>query len=169
MFFSVSETGPGHHVLIGVGLVHEVRGVGRVCFQLALGGFLTVDDVLFILGLTDNLLSISALKEDGYTVLFRRGQMFIYLVRVGPVAIVLLGDRRDREYIVRGWHMYGRSGWISNSRLVSEEAGERLLLLVLAGGSASMMLMSKFKTREHSLLRVQSSEWFTSTHLQVRF
>eukprot|EP01018_Ginkgo_biloba_P038969 Gb_38766 [translate_table: standard] len=96
--------------------MHAVRGVGRVRFQLEFGNPLEMDEVLFVPGLKLNLLSVSALEDDGYAVLFEGGHVLIYPLRVEPIEAVLLGDRRDKMYIVRGQPMYGESGWLSDSK-----------------------------------------------------
>ena len=52
--------------------------------------------------------------------LLKNEHVFLYLVRVGPVETMLIGDRKDRLYIVRGKPMYTESGWL----LTSEEERE---------------------------------------------
>jgi hypothetical protein len=47
------------------GMARAVRGVGRVRFQLKYGGFLELDGVLFVPGLSVNLLPVSALEDVG--------------------------------------------------------------------------------------------------------
>jgi hypothetical protein len=42
------------------------------------GGLLELDGVLFVLGLKVNFLSVSALEDVGYCVLFKREHVFIY-------------------------------------------------------------------------------------------
>ena len=39
---------------------------------------LKMSDVLYVPGMKKNLISVSALEDKGYDVLFRRGQMLIY-------------------------------------------------------------------------------------------
>jgi hypothetical protein len=68
VFLSISEIGPGQYVNES----YEVRGVGRVRFQLKFGELLEVDGVLFVLWLRVNLLSVSALEDVGYATLFKR-------------------------------------------------------------------------------------------------
>ena len=54
------------------GIAKVVRGVENVIFQLEFGGLLEIDGVLFVPGLSVNLLSVSALQDVGYCVLFKR-------------------------------------------------------------------------------------------------
>ena len=63
-FMCISEIGPGQFV----NGTQEVRGIGKVKFQLVLGETLEVDRVLFVPGLRVSLLSVAALEDDGYTV-----------------------------------------------------------------------------------------------------
>ena len=46
-------------------------------------------------------------------------------MKVYPIEAVLLGDQRDKMYIVSGKPMYRESGWISDSGSLSETKGER--------------------------------------------
>ena len=60
------------------GMARVVRGVGNVRFQLKFWGLLEIDGVLFVPGLSVNFLSVSALQDVGYCVLFKREHVFIY-------------------------------------------------------------------------------------------
>jgi hypothetical protein len=57
--------------------MHAVKGVGCVRFQLESGGSQEVAEVLFVPELKVNLLSISALEDMGYAVIFVDGQVLI--------------------------------------------------------------------------------------------
>jgi hypothetical protein len=83
-------------------MVRDVRGVGRVRFQLEYGGFMELDGVLFVLGLRVNLLSGSALEDVGYCILFKREHVFIYKEGVDSVELQLIGDRVNMLYMLRG-------------------------------------------------------------------
>jgi hypothetical protein len=61
------------------GMAKVVRGVGNVRFQLEFGGLLELDGVLFVPGPRVNFLSISALEDVEYCVLFKREHVFIYM------------------------------------------------------------------------------------------
>jgi hypothetical protein len=86
-------------------MARVVRGVGNVRFQLEFGGLLKIDGVLFVPGLSVNLLSVSALQDVGYCVLFKRNHVFIYREGVDPVELQLIGNRVDRLYMLRGQPM----------------------------------------------------------------
>jgi hypothetical protein len=68
------------------GMARVVRGVGNVRFQLEFGELLELDGVLFVPGLRVNLLSVSALEDVGYCVLFKREHVFIYWQGPGRAA-----------------------------------------------------------------------------------
>eukprot|EP00253_Pinus_taeda_P015445 PITA_15445 len=54
-------------------------GVGTLTFQRESKPPLKVSDVLYVPGMRKNLISVSALEDRGYKVLFRGGQMLMYL------------------------------------------------------------------------------------------
>ena len=60
-FHIIHEIGRGHYV----NGTHEVRGIGKVIFQLEFNETLELYGVLFFPGLRDNLISVSALEDDG--------------------------------------------------------------------------------------------------------
>ena len=51
-FHIIHEIGRGHYV----NGTHEVRGIGKVIFQLEFNETLELDGVLFVIGLRDNLI-----------------------------------------------------------------------------------------------------------------
>jgi hypothetical protein len=77
------------------GMARAVRGVGNVRFQLEFGGLLELDGVLFVPGLRVKLLSVSALEDVGYCILFKREQFFIYRQGVDPVELQLIGVKNQ--------------------------------------------------------------------------
>ena len=56
---------------------YVVKGVRATSFQLDSGKTLRMRDVLLVLGMTSNLIAVSALEDEGYDVIFFRGQVFI--------------------------------------------------------------------------------------------
>jgi len=75
--------------------------------------------MLLFLGLKKNLLLVSTLEDNGYTPLFKQGHVFIYLVGMHIIEVVLLGDQRNRMYVVQGKPMYQGYGWILDSKIIS--------------------------------------------------
>ena len=103
--------------------MHTVKGVGCLRFQLEFGELLEVSKVLYVPRLRENRLSIPALEDEGYTIMLKKGHIFIYPVGVDPFDPVLIGHQRDSKYVMRGKPTSGRSGWITCSK--SETNKER--------------------------------------------
>jgi hypothetical protein len=110
-FLFISEIGPSH-VVNGT---HQIKGVGSVRFLLDFGETLEVEGVLFVLGLRVNLLSFSALEDDGYVITFERGYVHIHVVDEVSIRTILIGERRGRVYTLLGQHVRCQLGWISDS------------------------------------------------------
>ena len=83
-------------------MARVVRGVGNFIFQLEFEGLLEIDGVVFVPGLSVNLLSFSALEDVGYCVLFKREHVFIYREGVDPIELQLIGNQVNRLYMLRG-------------------------------------------------------------------
>jgi hypothetical protein len=107
VFLIVSETGSYLHVQSGASTMHAVKGVGCVRFQLDLGGSLEVDEVMFVPVLKVNFLSILALEDMGYVVMFEDGQVLICSEGVTLDAVVRLGIREGMMYMVLGQPVVG--------------------------------------------------------------
>jgi hypothetical protein len=100
VFLSVTETGSDCHVKSGSHTRHAVKGVGCVKFQLESGGSLEVDEVMFVRELRVNLLSVSALEDKGYAVMFKDEQVLIRSEGASLDATVRLGIGKGMMYRV---------------------------------------------------------------------
>jgi hypothetical protein len=78
MFLSVLEIDSDCQVDCGTSTIHAVKGVGCVRFQLESVGSLKVAEVLFFLKLKVRFISVSALEDEGYGVMFQHGHVHIY-------------------------------------------------------------------------------------------
>jgi hypothetical protein len=58
--------------------MHAVKGVGCIKFQLKSGVSLEVAGVMYVPGLKENLLSVSALEDIVYAVMFEDGHVLIH-------------------------------------------------------------------------------------------
>jgi hypothetical protein len=76
---------------------------------------------MFVLGLPVNLISISALEDSGWGIVFRSRHVLLYLVGVQSIEAVLLGDRKERLYLVQGMTMYSSSRWLPASGIEDEQ------------------------------------------------
>jgi hypothetical protein len=120
VFLSVSETGSDCHVKNGARTRHAVKGVGCVRFQLESGVSLEVDEVMYVPELKVNLLSISALEDMGYDVMFVDGHVLIRAEGAALDAAVRLGIRQGMMYRVLGQPVGGSRG-ILDQRSVSKK------------------------------------------------
>jgi hypothetical protein len=59
------------HVEIGNDKYYMIEGVGSISFRLESGARLHVDEVLYVPGLKNNLLSVATLEDKGYWVIFK--------------------------------------------------------------------------------------------------
>jgi hypothetical protein len=102
VFLDFTEIGPSRQVVNEGGMTRAIFGVGNLKFQLDFGRILELDGVLFVPGLRVNFLSVSALEDVGYCVLFEREHVFIYRQGVDPVEMQLISNQVDRLYMLRG-------------------------------------------------------------------
>jgi hypothetical protein len=91
VFLSVSETCSDFHVKNGACTRHVVKGVGCVRFQLQSRVSLEVDEMMDVPKLKVSLLSISALEDMGYEVMFVDGHVLIRAKRAALDASMRLG------------------------------------------------------------------------------
>ena len=96
-----------------------IQGVGIVGFQLDLREVLEVHRVLFVPGMRVSKLLVSSFEDDGFEMMIRSGHIFLYR-RDEPVGTtILLGDCRDKLYVLRGHVVQAREGaggWLSKSK-----------------------------------------------------
>jgi hypothetical protein len=102
VFLSVSKTGSYFHVNNGARTRHVVKRVGCVRFQLESGVCLEVDEVMYVPELKVNFLSISALEDMGYEVMFANGHVLIRAEGAALDAVVRLGIKQGLMYRVLG-------------------------------------------------------------------
>ena len=62
-----------YKVKLGDDFQYPIKGVGEASYKLDSGKSIKMKDVLFVLGLKKNLLSISALEKKGFRVAFVDG------------------------------------------------------------------------------------------------
>jgi hypothetical protein len=58
-------------VELGDDKCYKIEGVGSISFRLEYGARLHIDEVLYVLGLKKNLLSVATLEDKGYWVIFK--------------------------------------------------------------------------------------------------
>jgi hypothetical protein len=90
----------------GVNMVIELRddrcykaqGVDTVSFQRESGKPLWFADVLYVLGLKKNLISISTLEDKGYEVKFHNGRLFVRPIGSSDKMDRIIWIREEKEY-----------------------------------------------------------------------
>ena len=73
----MQKGGTGIHVDLGDDARYQAQGVGTVSFERESGKPLSFVDVLYVPGLTKNLISISTLEDKGYQVKFHDHGVYI--------------------------------------------------------------------------------------------
>jgi hypothetical protein len=71
LFTSLKKQDSGVHVELGDDAKYPVAGVGTIPFHLELHNYSDFDDVVFVPGLRKNLLSVSIMEDNGFTVEFK--------------------------------------------------------------------------------------------------
>ena len=116
-FHIITELGLGNFIKTYINSPHIVlRGFGTIKFQLDLGEILKLHGVLFVPKVRVSKLSVSSFEDEGYGMMVRSGHIFLYR-RDEPIGTtILLGDCRDKLYVLRG-HVVraGAGGWLSES------------------------------------------------------
>ena len=77
-FSELSEGDTDMEVVLGDDNIARAVGVGTLTFDRGPKPCLKVSYVLYVPRMKKNLISVSALHNKGYDVLFRRGQVLIY-------------------------------------------------------------------------------------------
>jgi hypothetical protein len=75
---------------------YKAQGVGTILFKRELGKPLWFFNVLYVMGLTKNLISVSTLEDKGYEVTFRKGRVFVRPARSSKKMDKMIGVREDK-------------------------------------------------------------------------
>ena len=67
-----------HKVKLGDDFQYPIKGIGEASFKSDYGKLMKIKDVLFILGLRNNILSISTLEEKGFIISFVDGEVLMW-------------------------------------------------------------------------------------------
>jgi hypothetical protein len=127
LFTSWSEIDSDLHVELGTLAKCGVEGVGTVRFQLESGGFLEVEDVLYVPELKKNFLSVSVLEDMGFSITFQRGKVLICLEGDIPDTTINIGVREGRLYRLQGKPVRGSKGILDHGSMSVTEDEERRL------------------------------------------
>jgi hypothetical protein len=97
-FTRLQEGGVNLVIELGDYRRYKVQGVGTVSFQREFGKPLRFSDVLYVPGLTKNLISVSTLEDKGYEVTFRKGKVFIRPGVSGEKVDRMIGVQEEKVY-----------------------------------------------------------------------
>lgn len=86
------------HVVIGDDVQYSVRGFGSTFLNLEFGMSLHLSDILFVLGIKRNLISISALEDKGYQSAFSEGKVLAWPKKSSIKSAHVIGNRYDSLY-----------------------------------------------------------------------
>jgi len=87
-------------IVLGDNMKYPVKGVGNISLKLNQGNTIHLQDVLYVLDLKKNLVSISAMEDKGYKVTFSNGKVRVWKHNVKDA--FTLGFRFDSLYQVGG-------------------------------------------------------------------
>ena len=65
-------------MVLGDDSKHAIKGIGEASLQLDSSNPLSIKDIVFLQGLKNNILSISALEDKGFRVAFVDGQVLLW-------------------------------------------------------------------------------------------
>ena len=77
-FINMSKYDSPLKVKLGDDYQYPIKGSGEASYKLDSGKYLKIKDLLYVLGLKKNLLSISALDKKGIRVAFVNGQVLMW-------------------------------------------------------------------------------------------
>ena len=85
-------------VELGDDSTYKIEGVGSTSLQLDSGMVLHIDDILYVLGLKKNLLSVVGLEYKGYRVLFMDKKVYLWAKDTDLDSAVHIGVREGGLY-----------------------------------------------------------------------
>ena len=68
-----------HKVQLGDGYQYLIKGMGESSYKLRTGKYMKMKELLYVIGLNKNLLSISTLDQKGFRVAFVYGEVLMWL------------------------------------------------------------------------------------------
>ena len=83
---------------LGDDSTYKIEGVGSTSLQLVLGTVLHIDDVLYVLGLKKNLLSVSSLEDKGFRVLFMDKKVLLWAKNEDLSSTIQIGVQEEGLY-----------------------------------------------------------------------
>jgi hypothetical protein len=95
-FTKLQDGGVNLVIQLGDDRRYKAQGVGTVSFQRESGKPLQFVDVLYVLRLTKNLISVSTLEDKGYEVTFYKGRVFVRPSESSKKMVGMIGVREEK-------------------------------------------------------------------------
>jgi hypothetical protein len=89
-------------VELGDGKCYKIEGVGSISFRSESRARLHVDEVLYVLGIKNNVLSIATLEDKGYWVIFKDRKALLWAKGIHLSTTKPIGTRNGGLYIMLG-------------------------------------------------------------------
>jgi hypothetical protein len=97
-----SEKKFSHKVTLGDDYQYPIKGVGESNYKLNSRNSMKMKDVLYVPGLTKNLLSISALEKKGFRVAFIDGEVLMWAKGKTMEEAIVIGKEEGGLYKLKG-------------------------------------------------------------------
>ena len=94
----LEEKNSPQKVSLGYDHQYRIKGIGEASYSLDSGTPMKMKEVLYVLGLKKNLLSISALDKKGYRVAFIDGQVLMWTKGKSIEDAVIIGEEEGGLY-----------------------------------------------------------------------
>jgi transposase InsO family protein len=98
----ISEKKFSQKVTLGDDYQYPIKGVGESNYKLNSGNSMKMKDVLYVPGLTKNLLSISALEKKGFRVAFIDGEVLMWAKGETMKEAIVIGKEEGGLYKLKG-------------------------------------------------------------------
>ena len=77
---------------------YAVKGEGTILFHLESGSSLEAHDMLYVSGLKNKVLSVSIMDDNGFVIMFKKGQVLICPEGARHDIIASIGVREGKFY-----------------------------------------------------------------------
>jgi hypothetical protein len=111
----ISEKKFSQKVTLGDDYQYLIKGVGESNYKLNSGNSMKMKDVLYVPGLTKNLLSISTLEKKGFRVAFIDGEVFMWAKGETMKEEIVIGKEEGGLYKLKGHSEVAMTHAIENS------------------------------------------------------
>jgi hypothetical protein len=102
-------------VTLGDDYQYPIKGVGESNHKLNSGNSLKIKDILYVPGLTNNLVSISALEKKGFRVAFIDGEVLMWAKGETLNEAIIIGSEENGLYKLKGHSKASMTHAIENS------------------------------------------------------